>query len=77
MTTLKEATLTPDDLAEVLKVSKKTLERYRKGGKILDPLPVGSQQQPRWLADEVREWLAANTPPAAVWKAMKQPAAVR
>lgn len=72
MTTLKEATLTPDELAAVLKVSKKTLERYRKDGRILEPLPATSAQQPRWLADEVAAWLQASTPSAAEWKTRRQ-----
>src|SRR5688500_10073567 len=57
--------LTRGDLAAVLRVSTRTLDRFRAAGEILNPLPgVG---QPRWHAPEVRDWVAAGRPNALGW----------
>jgi hypothetical protein len=53
------------DLAAILRVSTRTLDRRRAGGEVLDPLP--GPGQPRWSASEVGKWLAAGRPRASVW----------
>lgn len=72
MTINDKLTLTPEDLAGILQVSRSTLDRMRRERKILDPLPVSSSQSIRWLASEVTEWLRAGTPPADQWKAKRE-----
>jgi hypothetical protein len=58
--------LTRRDLAEVLRISTRTLDRMRAGGDILDPLP--GPGCPRWHPAEVAAWVAAGRPRAEVWR---------
>jgi hypothetical protein len=57
--------LTRRDLAAVLKISSRSLDRFRTAGQILDPLP--GPGRPRWAADEVSEWIETGRPCADVW----------
>jgi hypothetical protein len=54
------------DLAELLRVSLRTLDRQRAAGEILDPLP--GPGQPRWRAAEVGAWLEVGRPRAEAWR---------
>jgi hypothetical protein len=58
--------LTRRDLAEVLRISTRSLDRMRAGGDILDPLP--GPGCPRWHTAEVAAWVAAGRPRAEVWR---------
>jgi hypothetical protein len=60
------------DLACILSVSTRTLDRQRAGGLILDSLPGAGQ--PRWSAAEVQRWIEDGRPKASVWaKIRKRP----
>jgi hypothetical protein len=58
--------MTRRDLAEVLHISTRSLDRMRAGGDILDPLPGAGC--PRWHPAEVAAWVAAGGPRAEVWR---------
>lgn len=61
--------LTRNDLASLLRVSARTLDRHRATGDILDPLP--GPGQPRWDAGEVAAWIEAGRPAAAMWQRLR------
>jgi excisionase family DNA binding protein len=56
--------LTRAELAAVLRVSTKTLKRWREAGRILAPLPGPGL---RWRVDEVEAWVKAGRPRSADW----------
>jgi hypothetical protein len=58
--------LTRRDLAQVFRISIRSLDRGRAGGEILDPLP--GPGRPRWHPAEVWAWIAAGRPRAEVWR---------
>jgi hypothetical protein len=58
--------LTRQDLAALLRLSTRSLDRHRSAGGILTPLP--GPGQPRWDADEVAAWIKAGRPSAAAWQ---------
>ena len=58
--------LTRRDMAAVLRISTRSLDRRRAGGEILDPLP--GPGRPRWHPAEVWAWVAAGLPRAEVWR---------
>jgi hypothetical protein len=60
------ALLTRRDLAGLLQVSTRSLDRRRAAGEILDALPGAGQ--PRWDPAEVLRWIAAGRPVAPVWR---------
>jgi hypothetical protein len=64
-----ESLLTKNDLAEILRMGIRTLDRHRSAGDILNPLP--GPGQPRWDPDEVIAWIKAGRPAAERWKAPK------
>lgn len=57
--------LTRADIARVLAISTRTLDRRRSDNEILDPLPGSGQ--PRWRAEEVAAWIDAGRPSASAW----------
>lgn len=61
--------LTRGELARILRVSPRTLDRRRCGGMILEPLQ--GPGQPRWLEDEVFAWVRAGRPDAKIWKSQR------
>jgi hypothetical protein len=66
--------LTVHDLGILLRVPDRTLRRWRADGKILDPLPIDDLKEPRWLASEVKAWLAARCPRAEEWRSRREAA---
>ncbi len=71
MTLNELTTMTREELAALLRISERTLKRKQAAGLILTPLPLSSPHQPRWLSDDVREWLRAGAPAAADWSERK------
>lgn len=61
--------LTRCQLAIVLQIAPRTLDRRRAAGEVLDPLP--GPGRPRWLAAEVTAWLEAGRPCASVWRQLR------
>lgn len=61
--------LTRRELARLLLVSPRTLDRRRGMGEVLDPVP--GPGQPRWLAAEVWAWVEAGRPSADTWRRLK------
>lgn len=61
--------LTRRELADVLRISTRTLDRQRAAGLVLDPLPGSGH--PTWEAVEVGDWLKAGRPPADVWRRLR------
>jgi predicted DNA-binding transcriptional regulator AlpA len=58
------------ELARLLSVGVATLDRMRAAGRIPPPLTFSSGCV-RWRLDEVRAWLDAGAPGAAVWAARR------
>lgn len=65
----REGLLTRMELARIMAISSRTLDRYRAAGDILDPLP--GPGQPRWHPGEVASWIVAGRPRAAVWAKLR------
>jgi hypothetical protein len=61
--------LTRRDLASLLRLSTRSLDRHRSAGEILAPLP--GPGQPRWDPDEVVAWVKAGRPSAATWQRLR------
>jgi hypothetical protein len=61
--------LTRQDLAALLRLSTRSLDRHRSAGEILAPLP--GPGQPRWDADEVAAWIKAGRPATATWQRLR------
>jgi hypothetical protein len=61
-----QALLTRRDLAALLRISTRCLDRRRAAGEVLDALP--GRGQPRWSSADVSAWIAAGRPAAAVWR---------
>ncbi|MBX7165916.1 MAG: hypothetical protein K1X74_06165 [Pirellulales bacterium] len=55
-----------DELATILKVSKRTLWRLLSGAKLPQPLHIG--RSPRWRLTEINAWIAAGCPDRATWQ---------
>jgi hypothetical protein len=58
--------LTRRELAELLHLSTRSLDRRRAAGEVLDPLP--GPGQPRWDPAEVSAWIATGRPHADAWR---------
>jgi predicted DNA-binding transcriptional regulator AlpA len=69
--------LTPSELAQMLRISERTLRKWRAEGRILDPLGLGDAKDARWSAAEVREWVEARCPDAGAWRERKGMALAR
>jgi hypothetical protein len=65
-----ESLLTRHDLAALLRISLRTLDRQRAAGEVLEPL--AGPGQPRWLASEVVAWIAAGRPRAEAWRRVRR-----
>ncbi|MFO0848328.1 MAG: hypothetical protein U0871_07200 [Gemmataceae bacterium] len=61
--------LTRRELANVLRISTRTLDRLRAAGLVLDPLP--GPGHPNWEAGEVGDWLKAGRPSADAWRRLR------
>ncbi len=61
--------LTRQDLAALLRLSTRSLDRHRSAGEVLNPLP--GPGQPRWDADEVAAWIKAGRPSAVAWQRLR------
>lgn len=55
--------ITAQTFAEILSVSKRTLQRMIQRGDVPRPNYLGTN--PRWQADEVAQWIEDGCPPAA------------
>jgi hypothetical protein len=66
MTTL----LCRQDLARMLLVKLRTIDRLRRAGSLPDPLP--GPGRPRWLAIEIAGWLVAGRPNATAWRKLRK-----
>jgi len=62
-------TLSAEELARHLGVSKRHVSAMNSAGKL--PAPIRFGRSVRWLADEIREWLAAGAPHRDRWETMK------
>jgi excisionase family DNA binding protein len=49
-----------DELADLLKVSKRTLWRLRSAKHLPEPVRLGNSV--RWRIEEIRQWIAAGCP---------------
>jgi predicted DNA-binding transcriptional regulator AlpA len=56
------------EMAKTLGVSRTTIYKLRRLGKLLDPLQFSPDTSPRWSSDEVRRWLEAGAPDAKTWR---------
>ncbi len=55
--------MTPKELADYLKISKRQLWRLRDCGALPSPVTVGGAARClRWRADVIRQWVAAGMP---------------
>lgn len=66
-----------DELAGLLRVSTRTLNRRRKEGAVPAPLAVSAIGSPLWNRAEIAAWLEAGAPDAATWRAMRSPTPAR
>ena len=55
--------LTVADIADLLRVSTRTIHRYRSEGRLCEPLLLGGRT-PRWRRADIQRWLAEGCPPA-------------
>ncbi len=62
--------LTPKDTAALLGISRAQLWKLHSAGKLPLPVRLGAKA-PRWVADELRDWLAAGAPDRQTWQRMK------
>jgi len=56
--------LTVSDIAELMRVSTRTVHRYRSEGLLCEPILLGGRT-PRWRREDITNWIA-NGCPAAV-----------
>jgi hypothetical protein len=61
--------LTRRDLADLLRISTRCLDRYRAAGMVLEPLAGAGQ--PRWEPNEVSAWIVAGRPSAEAWRRLR------
>lgn len=52
--------MTAEDVAEIMRVSTRTLWRLRAKGRIPQPLLIGASL--RWRRDEVMQWISEGAP---------------
>lgn len=57
--------ISAEELATILKVSKRTLWRLVSGAKLPRPVHIG--RSPRWRLDEINAWIAAGCPDLNTW----------
>lgn len=62
-------TITKAQLAAILQVSTRTIDRKRAAGEIL--APINRSGHPRWSATEIERWMAVGGPRAEVWKRLR------
>lgn len=62
--------VTPDQLAGLLQVSKRSLWRLRSSGKLPRPVKLGGSV--RWRAEEVRLWIEAGCPNLREWDTIRR-----
>lgn len=58
--------ISAEELATILKVSKRTLWRLLSGAKLPRPVHVG--RSPRWRLNEINAWIAAGCPDLESWQ---------
>lgn len=61
--------LTGDELAKLLRVSRRHIYTLDQSGKL--PRPVRLGHAPRWVRSEIESWLAAGAPPREQWEAAR------
>ena len=61
--------LRADDLAKLLRMSKRTVFRYECSGRVPAPLRIGGSV--RWLGSEIQAWLDAGAPDRKTWETLK------
>ena len=62
--------LSSDDLAHLLRISKRTVWRRRSDGSLPAAVPFG--RFVRWRRDEIERWIAADCPTQSEWKALNE-----
>jgi predicted DNA-binding transcriptional regulator AlpA len=60
------------DVARLLNISERHLWALHSSGRLPRPLRLG--RAVRWVADELRQWLAAGAPERARWETMRKTA---
>src|SRR5262245_39752310 len=63
--------ITRVELAALLMITPKCLDRKRRAGRILDPTPTLNDRKLYWDAFEVDAWQAAGHPTAKQWRAIR------
>jgi DNA-binding transcriptional regulator YiaG len=61
-------TLTPADLAKLLKVHKKTVLKWRQEGKLPISIDTLGVRNPRWRVQEIAAWMEAGMPSMVDWE---------
>ena len=56
----RPALISATELADLLKISTRTLWRLRSSGRLIEPIKLGGST--RWRLDEVQKWIAAGCP---------------
>lgn len=67
----RTATLTAEQLAEFLGISRATVWRLHAAGRV--PAPIRFGRAVRWDQWTVEEWLAAGAPTREKWEQLNQP----
>jgi hypothetical protein len=62
--------LTRRELAGLLRLSTRSLDRRRAAGEILDAMAGAGQ--PRWRPSEVAAWIEAGRPRAEAWRRLRR-----
>jgi predicted DNA-binding transcriptional regulator AlpA len=63
--------LTAKDAAKAVGISRSQFWKLHSAGKVPLPVYLGSKA-PRWLADELRAWIAAGAPDRQTWQRMQK-----
>lgn len=61
--------LKPESLADLMKVSTRTLRRWEIQGLVPRPFLVGSQKY--WVRDEILDWISCQCPNRTSWERLR------
>ncbi len=67
---LEPILLAAAEAAKLLRISERHFYKLHSSGRVPRPIRLG--RAVRWRADELRDWVAAGTPPRDRWQGMRE-----